>query len=109
MPPNSVLSRLEALLTEERAAIVSLDAASVERCADEKEALLGALLQGPPLDAGLRAQLAMLRQALQHNLVLLAHARDCVRDALGAMRAGGLVPSGAGRPSRPGSRLHVTG
>jgi predicted nucleotidyltransferase len=109
MDPNSLLSRLEALLDEERAAIVGLDAARVERAADEKQALLDALVRGAPLDAALQPRLGALRGALQHNLILLAHARDCVRDALAALRLGGLVPSGAGGASRPASRIHVTG
>jgi len=108
MDRDSVLSRLEALLAEERACIVALDAPGVERASDEKQALLDALRDGPALDAALRARVEALRPALQHNLILLAHARDALRDALAALRLGGLATSGAAA-SRPASRIHVTG
>jgi hypothetical protein len=106
MDGADVISSLDALLRDERAAIVRLDAAAVERAAEQKQALLAALSAGPPLDAAAAARLGALRPALQHNLILLAHARDCLRDALAAVHLGA---RGARGGRHPRARLHVTG
>lgn len=87
MDEDATLSRLEEILREERDAIVGLDVAAVERAAAAKHALLGVLRQAVPLAPGVSERLRALRPALQQNLILLAHARDCLRDALAAMRS----------------------
>jgi hypothetical protein len=90
---EEILDKLEGLLEQERRAIRGLDGAGVARAAEEKEALVRALCTQGDLDgAGLELRLRALTSGLRRNGVLLAHARDCLRDVLvasGAVAAGG--------------------
>lgn len=72
---------------------------------------MGALRDGlPALVAEHRPRLHDLRAALRHNAVLLAHARDCLRDALAAFH---LEEPVGGKPARgvarPGTRISIRG
>lgn len=105
--------RLRVLLAEERDAIRCLDAATVAAAASEKEALLvdlrsDSLAERPVLIDELRSLIVELRR----NGVLLAHARDCVRDAITALQGDRTEGQTLGqvRPTvRPGHHLSTTG
>ena len=86
---GDALTELEQLLREEREAIRRLDGAAVLVFAERKEAIMRGLQKNgaaslSPDDA---ARLRSLTPMLRHNSVLLAHARDVLRDALVAVRA----------------------
>jgi hypothetical protein len=115
-PFLDALARLEAVLGAERAAIRKLDAGRVLELALEIEKLVAALRAAPPPRApGQRpppARMRKLADDLRRNAVLLAHARDCIRDVVGgAGAAGGPLPAPPGRqPSAPpGRRVSVRG
>lgn len=103
------VAALEALLTEERAAIRALDGPAVDHAASRKLALVEALRNFPP--EALRAEgrhITRLVAQLRQNGVLLAHARDCLRDAVAARADRPLSPDSHDRPvSRPGVRLRA--
>ncbi len=113
---QDALARLEALLAEERAAIRTLDAGRVLELSLEKERLVEALrtptasrspAPKPPAD-----RLRRLGDDLRRNAVLLAHARDCIRDVVaGHGAADAPLPARSGRPAAalPGRRVSVTG
>lgn len=104
---DRTLTRLQELLREERAAIISLDAARVTAIAGEKEALCAAICRASPLPEGARARLAEARRDLQQNIALLIHARDCVQGAIAAARPTAVGASGHLRGT--GIRINVTG
>ncbi len=81
---DDAIDQLERLLREERDAIKRLDGARVLAFAKQKEELVASLVADAGLDAGRKDRLRRLVPALRENGVLLAHARDIVRDALGA-------------------------
>lgn len=85
---DDAVAQLEQLLREEREAIRRLDGARVIAFAERKKQLLCALRDGPGgLDLPRAARLRALVPALRQNGVLLAHARDILRDALVAAGA----------------------
>lgn len=104
---SDAITELEQLLRDEREAIRQLDSARVLSYAERKEALVGALKQGDgTLSAENAARLRALAPALRHNSVLLAHARDVLRDALVAVRAeAGPVLPNRPRPAGPVPRM----
>jgi len=75
---------MKTVLVNEREAIRRLDAEGVARAASEKERVMTALLATK--DETERKQLievlGELKSELRRNLVLLAHARDYLRDAI---------------------------
>jgi hypothetical protein len=84
---EEIVLRLERLLEEERAAIRALDGSSIERTAREKESLANELRASPRDE--LARQALLLRELsanLRRNAILLAHARDLLRDVLAAAR-----------------------
>jgi hypothetical protein len=86
MEPDAI-AELEQILREERDAIRKLDGARVLSYAKRKESLVVALRQGKgTLSASNAARLRGLTPSLRHNSVLLAHARDILRDALAIAR-----------------------
>ncbi len=101
------LTRMEALLAEEREAIRQIDADRIVGLADEKESLMQAMYRGG-LEEGseLAPRFHELVLGLRDNGVLLAHARNCVSDAiqLAAAPSGtygaGQVANQASRPTR---------
>ena len=72
LTPEQALDQIDQLLEEERTAIRLLDGERVQAISDEKLALMAPKLQN--ITAGLR-----------RNAVLLANARDCLRDVLAAI------------------------
>jgi hypothetical protein len=82
------LTELEQLLREEREAVRKLDGARILEFAQRKEALVDGLRKrsGGVLSPEDAARLRSLTPMLRHNSVLLAHARDILRDALKAAR-----------------------
>lgn len=85
MTMDDELDRAERLLVEERAAITALDAERVEQLAAEKVDVFARLLErGAWTDATRLPRLQQITGALRRNLVLLAAARDCIRDGLAA-------------------------
>ena len=99
MTPAELLDRVDVVLQEERTALTSLDARKVEELASEKQTLFAQLAE-----CGLGAEhldrMRAVYEGLRRNLVLLAGARDCVKDALFAAR---------GNPRGPGRALSVRG
>jgi len=83
---HEAMTELEQLLRDERECIRRLDGAMVLSYAERKEALMAALRRDV-LSADGASRLRALAPALRHNSVLLAHARDVLRDALVAVRA----------------------
>lgn len=83
MNAHDIISQLEALLTEERAAIARLDGARVEVLATQKMDLAQALERTLPESRGACAgPLKTLVRNLKANGVLLAQARGILSDFL---------------------------
>jgi flagellar biosynthesis/type III secretory pathway chaperone len=81
------LTELEALLVEERDAIRRLDGQAVLEFARRKQALMATLAgQRDALGPRDATRLQGLTPALRQNGVLLAHARDVLRDAIAVLR-----------------------
>jgi hypothetical protein len=85
--PKDPIAELEQLLHDERDAIRKLDGVRVLAYASRKEALI-AELRGSDGSVSVEtlARLRTLVPALTNNGILLAHARDILRDALSAAR-----------------------
>lgn len=102
LPP--LLAELEQVLLEEARALKALDRDGIDRAAELKAKLSEALAAAKPDLASLpRAAVERLRRTALRNHVLLAHARDSVRQVLGTV---------SGRPSSPvlgGLRVDVRG
>ena len=84
MNAEATLDRLDHLLAAERAAIRGLDSERTLSIAEEKALLMTELA---PLVAGrgdLADRLRFTTRSMRDNCVLLAHARDCLRDVLGS-------------------------
>ena len=93
MSPEHFLDELRAVLGTERDAIRRLDANSVVSAAEKKEALIKLVTTASEDDKpGLIMALGHVREDLKRNLVLLAHARDVVRDAVARARPRALPP-----------------
>ncbi len=104
-----VLAELEQLLEDEREAIRRLDGQRVLALAGRKQALFAMLCESPQSlshDAVVRLQ-ALMPQ-LRRNGVLLAHARNILRDAatIVARARPAALPFA---PAGPGSTLSVRG
>jgi hypothetical protein len=112
MSLERTLQHLFTVLADERSALRAMDAARVELAANEKERLFGELLASGALHRKeLRDAVARLVDELRRNAILLAHARDCTRDALvaaGALPAPCEATPHRGRTLRP-ARLSVQG
>jgi len=120
MSNAALFERVLAKLEEERRAIVALDADAVESIASDKEGLFAALAQAPltEVDGPLLASVAA---AAKQNCLLLANARDLVRQTAATLARevnGAAIESGAakvpGQPAPPGGarrgvKLSVTG
>jgi hypothetical protein len=107
---DDAISHLERVLREEREAIRCLDGAKVLELARDKEscmALLGA--KDGALDKDQKARLRALVPMLRHNGILLAHARDILRDAIAAARAAQGPAVGAQVPRLSARVLSVRG
>lgn len=83
MSMDELFGKIESLLDRERAAIRRLDAAAVELIATEKEVAFTELRRAAAANEELQARLADIARRVRQNAVLLAYARDTVREALG--------------------------
>jgi hypothetical protein len=100
MSAANVLARLEALLEEEREALTRLEAPRVVVLTEEKEAIVLALSEGMSnASCDEREHFARLLEDMRRNVVLYAHARDCLRDAVLVLKAHTTAPK----------RIDVTG
>lgn len=83
MTAAELLTTMRATLAEERDAIRRLDLDGIQKAIGVKERLL-AELRAVPVDerAAMGKALAELRGELQRNLILLIHARTCLRTAI---------------------------
>lgn len=116
MTPEATLDELDDLLVRERAAIVALDSETTLRLAEEKAALmdwLGPLVRGRADSEG---RLRTSTRKLRDNCLLLAHARDCIRDVMGSyareLNASGPASHGprpGEAPARRGLKISVRG
>ena len=87
MSPPDLLRELRSVLETERDAIRRLDSARITEASRRKEALVAIVAGVEPERTPLLHALAEVRGDLKRNLVLLAHARDFVRDAVERTRA----------------------
>ncbi len=106
--PESIFDRFELLLEEERVALRGLDGNRVGAIADEKSALIEQLQQvGLAGRSELSPRLRDLSAGLRRNAVLLAHARDCLRDVLSVIHG---APTGSTKtPSAAPARISLRG
>lgn len=102
LPP--AFAELERVLGEEARALRKLDREGIERAAEQKAKLCDELAAArSQLKPAQRAGLERIRKAALRNHMLLAHARDSVRQVLG---------TASGRPASPvlgGLRLDLRG
>jgi hypothetical protein len=106
MSADEILAEFKVVLADERDAIRKADAKAVLLTATKKEKLAAELVDcGAWKNPDLLAGLSKLVEELRNNGVLLAHARDCLRDAIAALHG---APSN-GLAKRTGLRLSVTG
>ena len=83
MNSQEFLVAMKTVLVEERQALRRLDADAVTQASIRKEELLKSVMNLPASEReGLVAALAEVKVELRRNLVLLAHARDYLRDAI---------------------------
>jgi hypothetical protein len=103
-PLPALYAELEQVLRDEARALKALDREGIDRAAAAKERICEELtVSRPALSAGQRAGVERLKKAMLRNHMLLAHARDSVRQVLG---------TASGRPASPvlgGLRLDVRG
>lgn len=111
MSTDELFGKIESLLDRERVAIRRLDAAAVEMIAAEKEAAFTQLRQAAAGNAELQERVADIARRVRQNAVLLAYARDTVREALGlvARNVNETSTSGRGLETRTrGVRVSVS-
>ena len=102
-PLNAVLDAIEALLEEEREGLRRLDREVIDRCAQRKAGLDGALrsvlTNGKPGELQ-RARLERLKAAALVNQMLIAQARNCLKSILAAASGqSGPAPSSSATPA----------
>ena len=106
MNAEDILAQFEHVLAIEREAIRAADASAVLAAAMRKEKLAADLVEaGAWTRADMVDGLRRLVEDLRNNGVLLAHARDCLRDAIAALQGS---PS-AESMRKIAVRLSVTG
>ena len=94
MTPDELIQTMREVLEQERDGIRRLDASAVTKATERKEAVMKTILDTTNTErAPLIAALGELRNDLRRNLVLLAHARDYLRDAVTLCK----MPGGRGR------------
>ena len=101
---------LERVLADEARALKKLDRDGIEQAASQKEKLWAELTAAKvELTAGQRVGVERVKKTMLRNHMLLAHARDSVRQVLGTATGKSTT---TGRPSTPvlgGLRLDVRG
>lgn len=91
MTADELLTQMRGALESERSAIRRLDAKAVIDASVTKEKILQAVQDAPPADRpALVSALGELKTELRRNLVLLAHARDYLREAVELLDRGRL-------------------
>lgn len=107
---DQLLDELSDVLEIERVAVIRMDTEEIEHTSAAKQRLNQALeSRNQDLTPAHEQRLRTIRSNQQHNLILLAHARDLLQNALGIQDA--RLPR-IGRPSRPiveGSHLDLRG
>lgn len=83
MNGQAALAELHSVLGRERAAIRRMDSAAVDECTTEKAPLFEVVTVAARAGEIGPNELRQLQTELRRNGVLLAFARDCVRDVLG--------------------------
>lgn len=88
MTTGEILTELEGLIRDERKAIVAFDGETVARLADRKEHLLAELAKSDTqVDLRVdRQRFLSVAAELRHNGILLAHARDCLKEAIDVVK-----------------------
>jgi hypothetical protein len=106
---NEALVDLEQVLQEERTALLSLDATSIDEL-NQRKADIESALSGYAGELSLEQQdcLSQLRLKLRNNLILLIHARDHIQARLGMERPP-VVQRPTSRPVVGGTRLNLRG
>ncbi len=104
---TSVLDEIERILDEEREGLRRLDREVIDRCAQRKpslDAALRAVLAHAKPGELQRARMERLKAAALVNQMLIAQARNCLKNILSVASGSPLTTppaSGAGAPSRP--------
>ena len=106
---DEVLLDIERVLQEERTALLSLDATSIDEL-NQKKADLQSELSGyrGELSPSQENNLRKLKLELRNNLILLIHARDHIQARLGIERPP-VVARPTSKPVVGGTRLNVRG
>ena len=107
MSPEQLFGRFDRLLEEERVAIRRLDGGRVHDIAAEKADLFLEIRENIRGCSDLALRFGELAAGLRRNAVLLAHARDCLRDVLSAFHDGS--PATPYAPAVASSGLSVRG
>jgi len=103
---EALLDRMVELMALEREALRQRDAGQVLALADEKESLLEFMQERMKgrISKGTAERLRSVAADLRRNGILLAFARDSLRDALAALERAGHAPSG-----KKNGRIRVVG
>ena len=113
MTVDTTLDQLEHLIDEERAAIRNIEVDRLEGFAERKLLLMQALLSSGLTDrTDLTERFKSCVDELRQNGILLAHARNCVRDVIQIVAAPSAAYDPKGQSSVPRmsrGRLSVTG
>ena len=106
---DEVLLDIEQVLQEERTALLSLDATSIDAL-NQKKSDLESELSGNKgeLSPSHENHLRQLKLQLRNNLILLIHARDHIQAGLGIERPP-VVPRPTSKPVVGGTRLNLRG
>jgi flagellar biosynthesis/type III secretory pathway chaperone len=105
------LDRMESLLEEERAAIRRIDVDRVVALSEEKQAIMQAVAACDyQSERALHSRFRSIVMRMRENGVLLAHARNCVRDVLQLVTSPAATYGATGSlaPTATGRRLSVT-
>ena len=103
MGRDAQLSRIEALLTEERAVLLSGKLTALPDLAADRDRLLAEIAQG----TGDRARLQRLRTLALRNTELARAARDGVQAAIARLSAIRAAAGPIGSYSADGARVHI--
>ena len=107
MSPEQMFGQFDRLLEEERMAIRRLDGGRVHDIAAEKADLFLEIRENIRGRSDLAPRFRELAAGLRRNAVLLAHARDCLRDVLSAFHD--VSPATPYAPSAASAGLSVRG
>lgn len=113
MSAESILVELDQLLVDEQRAIRELDANLTSAYAQRKLQLFQELKEAAKDAPELHDQVLLLARRARQNAMLLAFARDCLRDAMGSvarhLNARKDITNLASTSGRKGLRVSMTG